>query len=203
MAQGVTAAAAAAATAEHQPYPATGTHRLLCYLPPHPQPSTHKFLFALDTHRLSLPLLLSTSADCVIAGAYSADTGLQSLCQHAHQPPLRLCTTHSACIRHTAPHRRPHMPPPPAGRVIAGAYPASLDDTETHQLLSLLLELGVNTFVCLQAEVNIHIPGDTCSSSSCTAVVRQQYDNTSVYSSCGTICAVSASSQVQTANCKQ
>lgn len=94
-------------------------------------------------------------------------------------------------------------PPPPAGRVIAGAYPASLDDTETHQLLSLLLELGVNTFVCLQAEVNIHIPGDTCSSSSCTAVVRQQYDNTSVYSSCGTICAVSASSQVQTANCKQ
>lgn len=45
------------------------------------------------------------------------------------------------------------------GRVLAGAYPASLDDVETEQLLSLLLELGVNTFVCLQAEVNIHIPG--------------------------------------------
>jgi hypothetical protein len=44
--------------------------------------------------------------------------------------------------------------------VLAGAYPASLDDLETEQLLALLLELGVNTFVCLQAEVNIHIPGE-------------------------------------------
>ena len=44
--------------------------------------------------------------------------------------------------------------------MLAGAYPASLDDAETEQLLSLLLELGVNTFVCLQAEVNIHIPGE-------------------------------------------
>jgi hypothetical protein len=42
--------------------------------------------------------------------------------------------------------------------VLAGAYPASLDDEDTVQLLTLLLELGVNTFVCLQAEVNIHIP---------------------------------------------
>lgn len=45
--------------------------------------------------------------------------------------------------------------------MLAGAYPASLDDLETEQLLSLLLELGVTTFVCLQAEVNIHIPGES------------------------------------------
>eukprot|EP00798_Chlamydomonas_sp_ICE-L_P002067 gene2067-18251_t len=44
------------------------------------------------------------------------------------------------------------------GRVMAGAYPASLDDAETDQILTTLLELGVNTFVCLQAEVNIHCP---------------------------------------------
>lgn len=43
-------------------------------------------------------------------------------------------------------------------RVIAGAYPASLDDAETERILTLLLELGVNTFVCLQAEVNINTP---------------------------------------------
>eukprot|EP00955_Chlamydomonas_euryale_P106404 365702-Chlamydomonas_euryale.AAC.34 len=44
------------------------------------------------------------------------------------------------------------------GRVIAGAYPASLDDVETERILTTLLELGVNTFVCLQAEVNINCP---------------------------------------------
>ena len=44
------------------------------------------------------------------------------------------------------------------GRVIAGAYPASLDDAETEKILSTLLELGINTFVCLQAEVNINTP---------------------------------------------
>lgn len=44
------------------------------------------------------------------------------------------------------------------GRVIAGAYPASLDDAETNRILTTLLELGINTFVCLQAEVNINIP---------------------------------------------
>jgi hypothetical protein len=44
------------------------------------------------------------------------------------------------------------------GRVIAGAYPASLDDAETERILVTLLELGMNTFVCLQAEVNINIP---------------------------------------------
>ena len=44
------------------------------------------------------------------------------------------------------------------GRVLAGAYPASLDDAETERILTTLLELGVNTFVCLQAEVNINTP---------------------------------------------
>ena len=44
------------------------------------------------------------------------------------------------------------------GRVIAGAYPASLDDVETDRILTCLLELGMNTFVCLQAEVNINTP---------------------------------------------
>lgn len=33
-----------------------------------------------------------------------------------------------------------------------------MDDTETERMLTLLLELGINTFVCLQAEVKIHIP---------------------------------------------
>eukprot|EP00887_Chlorella_sp_A99_P003451 scaffold7.g3451.t1 len=44
------------------------------------------------------------------------------------------------------------------GRVIAGAYPASLDDAETERLLTTLLELGMNTFVCLQAEFSLHTP---------------------------------------------
>jgi hypothetical protein len=44
------------------------------------------------------------------------------------------------------------------GRIIAGAYPASLDDAETERILTTLLELGMNTFVCLQAEVNINTP---------------------------------------------
>jgi len=67
----------------------------------------------------------------------------------------------------------PALPKPPAasmagptpwsnwvipGLVIAGAYPASLDDAETERILTTLLELGINTFVCLQAEVNINIP---------------------------------------------
>lgn len=30
-------------------------------------------------------------------------------------------------------------------RVIAGAYPASLDDVETERILTTLLELGINT----------------------------------------------------------
>eukprot|EP00798_Chlamydomonas_sp_ICE-L_P003469 gene3469-13530_t len=44
------------------------------------------------------------------------------------------------------------------GRVMAGAYPASLDDAETGRILTTLLELGINTFVCIQAEVNVNTP---------------------------------------------
>ncbi|EFN57179.1 hypothetical protein CHLNCDRAFT_143577 [Chlorella variabilis] len=44
------------------------------------------------------------------------------------------------------------------GRLLAGAYPASLDDAETQRILTTLLELGVNTFVCLQAEFSLHTP---------------------------------------------
>lgn len=33
-----------------------------------------------------------------------------------------------------------------------------MDDADTESILTMLLELGINTFVCLQAEVNIHIP---------------------------------------------
>ncbi|PRW34077.1 MAP kinase phosphatase 6 [Chlorella sorokiniana] len=44
------------------------------------------------------------------------------------------------------------------GRLLAGAYPASLDDNETDRILSTLLTLGVNTFVCLQAEFSLHTP---------------------------------------------
>lgn len=40
----------------------------------------------------------------------------------------------------------------------AGAYPASLDDDETDRILTTLLALGVNTFVCLQAEFALHTP---------------------------------------------
>ena len=40
----------------------------------------------------------------------------------------------------------------------AGAYPATVEDEETERLLCTLLELGVNTFVCLQAEVSLHTP---------------------------------------------
>lgn len=42
-------------------------------------------------------------------------------------------------------------------RLIAGAYPASLDDRETDGILTKLLETGVNTFVCLQAEVTLRL----------------------------------------------
>jgi hypothetical protein len=41
------------------------------------------------------------------------------------------------------------------GRLLAGAFPASPDDADTEATLTRLLELGVNTFVCLQAEVNL------------------------------------------------
>ena len=56
------------------------------------------------------------------------------------------------------PRRVPHPSPRPAGRAPAGAYPASLDDYETERILATLLELGVNTFVCLQAEFALHTP---------------------------------------------
>ena len=54
------------------------------------------------------------------------------------------------------------------GRVLAGAFPASLDDAETDRILSTLLELGVNTFVCLQARCTwtigpVHARGLPCS----------------------------------------
>lgn len=42
--------------------------------------------------------------------------------------------------------------------LLAGAYPASVDDTETYSILSTLLELGINAFVCLQAEVSLDVP---------------------------------------------
>ncbi|KAL6781468.1 hypothetical protein ACKKBG_A11270 [Auxenochlorella protothecoides x Auxenochlorella symbiontica] len=41
-------------------------------------------------------------------------------------------------------------------RLIAGAYPAGQDDGETDRILTTLLELGVTTFVCLQAEFSLH-----------------------------------------------
>lgn len=67
----------------------------------------------------------------------------------------------------------PDLPKPPAkemrgptdwsnwvipGRVIAGAYPASLDDADTERVLTLLLELGTTTFVCLQASARCRHP---------------------------------------------
>ena len=44
------------------------------------------------------------------------------------------------------------------GRLLAGAFPASTDDTETDLILTKLLELGVDTFVCLQAEFSMATP---------------------------------------------
>ncbi|KAG7674596.1 hypothetical protein NADE_008358 [Nannochloris sp. 'desiccata'] len=44
------------------------------------------------------------------------------------------------------------------GRLIAGAFPSSTDDTETDLILTKLLELGIDTFVCLQAEFSMATP---------------------------------------------
>lgn len=44
------------------------------------------------------------------------------------------------------------------GRVLAGAFPAAISDAETDAILTRLLELGVNTFVCLQAEFSLAAP---------------------------------------------
>jgi len=46
------------------------------------------------------------------------------------------------------------------GRVLAGAYPAAKNDAETDIILTKLLELGINTFVCLQAEFSLTITED-------------------------------------------
>lgn len=43
------------------------------------------------------------------------------------------------------------------GQVLAGAYPASTDDKETDKILTVLLEQGMEVFVCLQAEVSLNI----------------------------------------------
>ena len=41
------------------------------------------------------------------------------------------------------------------GRVLAGAFPASMDDEDTFGTLTTLLELGINSFVCLQSELSL------------------------------------------------
>jgi hypothetical protein len=38
------------------------------------------------------------------------------------------------------------------GKLLVGAYPASQDDSETFELLTSILRLGVNQFICLQLE---------------------------------------------------
>ena len=40
--------------------------------------------------------------------------------------------------------------------LMAGAFPAQVDDRATQQTLTALLALGVNSFVCLQSEVDIN-----------------------------------------------
>lgn len=39
------------------------------------------------------------------------------------------------------------------GVLLVGAYPATQDDDETFDLLTSILKLGINKFVCLQQEV--------------------------------------------------
>lgn len=39
-------------------------------------------------------------------------------------------------------------------QVLAGGYPASMDDDENARILMTLMKLGVDCFVCLQSEVN-------------------------------------------------
>ena len=43
-------------------------------------------------------------------------------------------------------------------QVLAGAFPATLDDAETKEILRSLLELGICTFVCLQSEFRLDEP---------------------------------------------
>ena len=40
------------------------------------------------------------------------------------------------------------------GRVLAGAFPAVVNDEDTHSILRAILKTGVDAFVCLQAEFN-------------------------------------------------
>lgn len=43
-------------------------------------------------------------------------------------------------------------------RLMAGGYPASLDDKENDELLTVLMrDLGIDTFVCLQTEMDPHV----------------------------------------------
>jgi len=60
---------------------------------------------------------------------------------------------------------RPYVGPTPycnwviKDRVMAGGYPACLDDEENDELLTVLLrDLGIDTFVCLQSEVWPDVP---------------------------------------------
>ena len=40
-------------------------------------------------------------------------------------------------------------------QVLAGAFPATLDDEETGEIMSTLIKLGITAFVCLQAEFSL------------------------------------------------
>lgn len=44
------------------------------------------------------------------------------------------------------------------GKLLVGAYPASQNDAETCDLLTSILKLGINKFVCLQAEYKDGVP---------------------------------------------
>ena len=95
-----------------------------------------------------------------------ADSGQQAVvatalahCRQQSAPPQPPHTP--ASIAPPALHLLPQLPVPLLLRLllpIPGAYPASLDDQETDRILTTLLELGVNTFVCLQAEFSLHTP---------------------------------------------
>lgn len=43
------------------------------------------------------------------------------------------------------------------GKLLVGAYPASADDTETFELLTSILKLGITKFVCLQLEYKSNV----------------------------------------------
>ena len=72
--------------------------------------------------------------------------------------PMTLSRTHNQCVfvRGPTPFSNWVIP----GVLMAGAYPAMLDDRQNDQNLKHFLKSGVNidTFVCLQAEVDPNIP---------------------------------------------